>query len=297
MNNQYSGGWRFGGGAQTSSGDFYQRPDIADLLKRVATAPKGLLDEKTTPKDVMGGLMGTAASESSGGDSYGGYGPVSESSTGLREGNMTQAINDLGSRAAKDALGKPSVAGMMMAGPIGLLGAGYQAFNASKTAKNTAYQELMDYVNSTPNPAREMAIIEGFLPRDSDQLDMSNVANTGMGTFNGYSISNNDTIAAQNEALFGGDTAGDSSYGGGDYGGAGYGDSGYESDNTGGVYSKGGLVNRADLRGPKPPGPDDGYGGLMHGEFVVKASTVKKLGPEKLKQLNAGKAKIVPRGK
>jgi hypothetical protein len=49
-----------------------------------------------------------------------------------------------------------------------------------------------------------------------------------------------------------------------------------------GGYAKGGHVTRGRLIGPNPPGPDDGYAALDHGEFVIKASDVKKLGgPER----------------
>ena len=46
------------------------------------------------------------------------------------------------------------------------------------------------------------------------------------------------------------------------------------SDGRGYEYSKGGTVNA--LIGPNPPGPDDGFGGLDRGEFVVRKSQAQK---------------------
>lgn len=60
---------------------------------------------------------------------------------------------------------------------------------------------------------------------------------------------------------------------------------------AGGFYSRGGKVNAAHLMGPNPPGPDDGFGGLDHGEFVLRAAAAEKLGPEILDRLNSGKFK------
>lgn len=68
-----------------------------------------------------------------------------------------------------------------------------------------------------------------------------------------------------------------------DFSGANNGEAG-----LGGYYSRGGHVNAKDLHGPNPVGPDDGYGGLDHGEFVLRAAAAEKLGPEILEKLNSG---------
>jgi hypothetical protein len=70
---------------------------------------------------------------------------------------------------------------------------------------------------------------------------------------------------------------------GNDFSGANNGEAG-----LGGYYSRGGKVDANDLHGPNPPGPDDGYGGLDHGEFVLRAAAAEKLGPEILEKLNNG---------
>jgi len=59
----------------------------------------------------------------------------------------------------------------------------------------------------------------------------------------------------------------------------------------GGGYAKGGKVTMNRLRGPNPMGPDDGYGGLDHGEYVINAKSVGKYGIELMNAINAGKIK------
>ena len=81
-------------------------------------------------------------------------------------------------------------------------------------------------------------------------------------------------------------------FGGGDVGGFGGGDAGGFGGGDGG-YAKGGKVTmRGLLIDETLPGPDDGYGALQAGEYVIKKSTTKKLGDKKLQALNEGKASI-----
>lgn len=63
------------------------------------------------------------------------------------------------------------------------------------------------------------------------------------------------------------------------------------NDGSSGVaWAKGGEV-KGKLLGPKPAGPDDGYGALQRGEFVVKKSVAQKH-KGLLKDLNDGKVQI-----
>jgi hypothetical protein len=57
----------------------------------------------------------------------------------------------------------------------------------------------------------------------------------------------------------------------------------------GGGYAKGGKVTMDRLQGPNPMGPDDGYGGLDDGEYVINAKSVGKYGIELMNAINAGK--------
>jgi hypothetical protein len=55
------------------------------------------------------------------------------------------------------------------------------------------------------------------------------------------------------------------------------------------MFNKGGKVTMNRLLGPNPMGPDDGYGGLDDGEFVINAKSVGKYGIELMNAINAGK--------
>ena len=83
------------------------------------------------------------------------------------------------------------------------------------------------------------------------------------------------------------------SYGGGyDSGGYGTGDSsgfGGGTDSGSDGWAKGGKVTKNRLKGPDPKGPDEGYGALLGGEFVIKKSSVKKYGEGLLSMINDGK--------
>ena len=58
---------------------------------------------------------------------------------------------------------------------------------------------------------------------------------------------------------------------------------------TGVAWAEGGKVTKDRLIGPKPNGPDDGFGALQHGEFVIKKTSVDKYGDAILSLLNEGK--------
>lgn len=61
-----------------------------------------------------------------------------------------------------------------------------------------------------------------------------------------------------------------------------------------GEFAHGGKVNRGQLRGPDPKGPDEGYASLQSGEYVIKRDAVRKYGEGMLGKINAGK--YAPRG-
>jgi len=83
--------------------------------------------------------------------------------------------------------------------------------------------------------------------------------------------------------------------GGGGYSGAPSGGSdvgrsapGSAHDGAGG-YAQGGHVSMQHLQGPNPMGPDDGYGALKMGEYVINDKAVKKYGIELMDAINSGK--------
>ena len=80
-----------------------------------------------------------------------------------------------------------------------------------------------------------------------------------------------------------GDFGGSSNAGGFD---GGY-DSGYGGYGMG--YAHGGKVTKNRLIGPDPKGPDEGFGALKSGEFVLNEKSSKEIGYEVLRRLNARK--------
>jgi hypothetical protein len=120
------------------------------------------------------------------------------------------------------------------------------------------------------------------------QQASNDAAEAAVGSYGGASFAEqqaiNDAISAaqaqsisdQSGANYGGY---DTSYGSGDTSG-GFGE---------GQYAKGGKVIKDHLKGPDPKGPDEGYGALLGGEFVIKKSAVKKYGEGLLSMINDGK--------
>jgi hypothetical protein len=51
---------------------------------------------------------------------------------------------------------------------------------------------------------------------------------------------------------------------------------------------KGGLITPRNIRGPNPPGPDDGNTNIGIGEYVIRKSAVKKYGSNIFEKINAG---------
>ena len=101
-------------------------------------------------------------------------------------------------------------------------------------------------------------------------------------------LGNRDAIAAinaQNQAIAQ-DAEGGSS---GDDGGGGARAGGEQGATGGGYMARGGMVTPRQVKGPNPPGPDDGYTGLDIGEYVIRKSAVKKYGSNIFEQINAGK--------
>ena len=77
-------------------------------------------------------------------------------------------------------------------------------------------------------------------------------------------------------------------YGNFEGGGAGFGGPNTSNSFGEGEYAQGGMVRLKDLLG-KAPGPDDGYGALQDGEFVIKKDAVKRYGVKMLEQINRRK--------
>lgn len=98
-----------------------------------------------------------------------------------------------------------------------------------------------------------------------------------------------DPATAQGQQAYSGGTAAAGDVGGNDSVGGGFGGNDGSGEGFGGIYSRGGYVNKKHLKGPNPMGPDDGYGGLDDGEFVINAKSVGKYGIELMNAINNGK--------
>ena len=75
---------------------------------------------------------------------------------------------------------------------------------------------------------------------------------------------------------------------GNNYGGTSFGGPNTSNSFGEGQYNQGGMVRLKDLLG-KAPGPDNGYGALQDGEFVIKKDAVKRYGVKMLENINQRK--------
>ena len=126
----------------------------------------------------------------------------------------------------------------------------------------------------------------------------SGIGNPGeSGGYGGYGGTSSDTGTGNPGESDGGGYGGSDSggYGGGDSGGSDSGgsDSGGGSDggSDGGGWAKGGRVTKDRLKGRNPKGPDDGYGALEEGEYVIRKKAVQKYGDGLMSMINSGKFK------
>lgn len=128
----------------------------------------------------------------------------------------------------------------------------------------------------------------------------SEIADMNSGYTGGFAQAENNVaagLAAASDAEAAAAEAGAGAYGSmADYGGySGGGDSGpsggsdYGGASDYGGFADGGKVTKDRLKGPNPPGPDEGYGALLSGEYVIKKSAVKKYGQGLLDMINDGK--------
>ena len=303
MQNQNSGGWRYGNG----SNDFLYKNEGIDneLLKRAAAmteAPKGLLD-KAVQVNPLDKLMQQSNDYGGGsGNGQSGSGGTVSGETGIGVGSMSNARDKAAGMAGLGAFAKSP----------GLLG-GVMGVMAANNVIGQTNQSVLGHVNNMADPIAALNAIQGWT--DVDQGYLSD-GPFGSGIGNGFTGGFNDSVTSGGD--FGGSYSGGfgtgnegagfsdgisgGSFGDGGYGG-GFGDSGgfggsdSSNDGAGGYggsdngYYKGGKVTRDRLSGPNPKGPDDGYAALQDGEYVIKASSVKKYGKGLLADINSGKYK------
>lgn len=172
------------------------------------------------------------------------------------------ALDNLGDRPESNPIASLPTLGYTGT-TLGLLG---DFLGGSAISLNPAPVETKE---ATPNPAQALQA-----QRDAD------AATASMGRDARVDAANR---AAGNAAYGGGGGYGSGGGAGGSQpGGSGTGVGGY------GPQAKGGLITPRDVKGPNPPGPDDGQASLDIGEYVIRKSAVKKYGSNIFEKINAG---------
>jgi hypothetical protein len=159
-------------------------------------------------------------------------------------------------------------------------------YNPGVTAGGASpYSQVMSQMRPAGNPyasALGGQIMGGYDPGMYERQRVSNIAlrDAGINPYGGV----------LDQSGMGGD-AGGASDGGNGIGGnstaGGMSNQGEGGPGSIGGWANGGLVDR--VAGPNPPGPDDGYGKLKVGEYVIQKSGVNKYGKGLLDMLNDGK--------
>jgi len=127
------------------------------------------------------------------------------------------------------------------------------------------------------------SFLNSVLPSSSMSLNPAQIE-TRAATPNPYA-GENPVLSSTGSGFAGADIG----FGGGFGGGVGTGTSGGSPADAADLgYAQGGMVRLKDLLG-KAPGPDDGYGALQDGEFVIKKDAVKRYGVKMLEQINRRK--------
>ena len=119
----------------------------------------------------------------------------------------------------------------------------------------------------------------------SSPVSQSSVTGTALGGLSGGLQGGG---ASNQTGLYGDAAAGMGGYGG--FGGGGLGGSGDGDAGVGGgfgLYANGGMVHAKHLKG-RAPAPDDGYGALQGGEYVITKAAVEKYGKRMMDAINNG---------
>jgi len=187
----------------------------------------------------------------------------------------------------------PTMAGITQ---LGQKGFGYTSLGMLQNALEPGFVSNQAQIAMGVDPAAYQSAKEGFR---SSEMGMQNNVNAAFdannATQNAQSMQSMqdaqaaDTAAAQGSTTGGISDAASSAADG--YGAAGSDTGGFGGGTDSGSdgWAKGGRVNKNQLTGPDPQGPDDGYGALQGGEFVVKKAAVRKYGEGMLGKINSGK--------
>jgi hypothetical protein len=289
----------------------YDRPPV--VAPTPAPDTSGLLGggDSGYGMPASGGAMNPASMISAGqalqgyGRSFGGFAPFGTIAGLLGYGLTSYGINQLGEmeRAAAQAEADRAAEAAARDALAGLSSAevGQAEADAVAAAEAAAAAESMGNALAADiaaaNAAADMGGLLGMSDASVGQAEADAVAAAeaaaaaeSMGNAQAADVAAANAAAADSNSGYGGTGAASSDASGG-YGGVDSG--GYGGDGSGGYYYKGGKVTMNGLlTDVDPPGPDEGYGALQVGEYVIKKSTAKKLGDKKLNALNQGRATI-----
>lgn len=279
----------------------YDRPPV--VAPTPAPDTSGLLGggDSGYAMPASGGAMNPASMISAGqalqgyGRSFGGFAPFGTIAGLLGYGLTNYGINQLGEmeRAAAQAEADRAAEAAARDALAGLSSAevGQAEANAVAAAEAAAAAESMgNALAADIAAANAVADMGGLLGMSDASVGLGEAAAiadaigaSGFGDYGGFGGYGGDMGGYGGD---GGGYGGDSGGGGSDGAGA---DSGGDSAGwaKGGKVTMNGLLTHVD-----PPGPDEGYGALQVGEYVIKKSTAKKLGDKKLNALNQGRATI-----
>jgi hypothetical protein len=160
---------------------------------------------------------------------------------------------------------------------------GYDPANLSYGGASRAEQDAMNAAL-----AAQAAESYGGASMAEQQAMNDALGEAAVGSYGGASMAEqqamNDALGSPGQSVSDSAASAAGGYGSGDSAGFGGGtDSGSDG------WAKGGKVTKDRLKGPDPKGPDEGYGALLSGEYVIKKSAVKKYGQGLLDMINDGK--------
>ena len=208
----------------------------------------------------------------SGGGAGGGGGGGMGGGGGLPSGPIAPTTpEEFAAQSARNQQINDFLTGLTKMSPTGLLMSGLNTMFGSQ--RPAPVEDVGTYFGKNP--------INDFGFATQAEADAINAAQNAQSMQSMQDALNADTAAAQ--GLGGG--GGDSGYSGGTTG------AGNEGGGIGAGegLAQGGKVTKRHLKGPDPKGPDEGYGALLSGEYVIKKSAVNKYGTGLLDMINNGK--------
>jgi hypothetical protein len=174
----------------------------------------------------------------------------------------------------------PTMAGITQ---LGQKGFGFTSLGMLQNLFNPGLISEQGLIAMGINPAAYQAAKEGFRATEISEMNAAAEQAAAEAAAAEATVANDIDAASATEGFSVG--GGDSGYSGGTTG------AGNEGGGIGAGegLAQGGKVTKRHLKGPDPKGPDEGYGALLSGEYVIKKSAVNKYGTGLLDMINDGK--------